>query len=396
MDIAVSRNGKRVLNVWFAILVIFLYAPLGLLLLFSFNDNNLPVFPLRASPPRPTRTSPPTRSSAPPSSRARRWPRSRACSPCCSACWQRSCSCADGWSEVGRLRASPQPARGPLHRARHRPARLLQRGEHAARHPEPRHGPRRARDPVHTILVVPRLERLDIRLEEAARDLGAGWFQTFRLITLPLLLPALSPPTSLRSCFLRRDRRRLVRQRRHDDVPALPSLAAPLPDAAPAGDRVHRHGSPCSSSSEPRSAAGSSSGASVPSSSRERGPGEHRAPVHGPGEDDVAAGLDTRLRLVVHAVADDGTELRVDVELRERAEVDHLGDDALEPRALLRRRTARGVDADPLGRTASLSSSPGLNPFSASTTRRSVAETWRRAAFRRRRRRGTRARSASR
>jgi len=45
-DIAVSRNGKRVLNVWFGLLVLFLYAPLGLLLLFSFNDNNLPVFPL--------------------------------------------------------------------------------------------------------------------------------------------------------------------------------------------------------------------------------------------------------------------------------------------------------------------------------------------------------------
>ena len=51
MDIAVSRNGKRVLNVWFAILVLFLYAPLGLLLLFSFNDNNLPVFPLRGFTP---------------------------------------------------------------------------------------------------------------------------------------------------------------------------------------------------------------------------------------------------------------------------------------------------------------------------------------------------------
>ncbi len=47
MDIAVSRNGKRVLNVWFAILLVFLYTPLALLLVFSFNDNNLPVFPLR-------------------------------------------------------------------------------------------------------------------------------------------------------------------------------------------------------------------------------------------------------------------------------------------------------------------------------------------------------------
>ena len=42
-----------------------------------------------------------------------------------------------------------------------------------------------------TILVlVPRLERIDVRLEEAARDLGAGSLRTFRSITLPLILPA--------------------------------------------------------------------------------------------------------------------------------------------------------------------------------------------------------------
>ena len=45
--------------------------------------------------------------------------------------------------------------------------------------------------PYTILILVPRLERLDMRLEEAARDLGAGAFQTFRLITFPLLLPAL-------------------------------------------------------------------------------------------------------------------------------------------------------------------------------------------------------------
>jgi spermidine/putrescine transport system permease protein len=45
--------------------------------------------------------------------------------------------------------------------------------------------------PYAILVLVPRLERLDARLEEAARDLGAGALQTFRLITLPLLLPAL-------------------------------------------------------------------------------------------------------------------------------------------------------------------------------------------------------------
>lgn len=43
----------------------------------------------------------------------------------------------------------------------------------------------------YTILVlVPRLEQIDASLEEAAYDLGAGAFRTFRSITLPLILPA--------------------------------------------------------------------------------------------------------------------------------------------------------------------------------------------------------------
>ena len=44
----------------------------------------------------------------------------------------------------------------------------------------------------YTILVLaPRLERIDVRLEEAAHDLGAGAFRTFRSITFPLILPAI-------------------------------------------------------------------------------------------------------------------------------------------------------------------------------------------------------------
>lgn len=44
----------------------------------------------------------------------------------------------------------------------------------------------------YTILVlVPRLEQIDEALEEAAYDLGANRWQTFRLITFPLILPAI-------------------------------------------------------------------------------------------------------------------------------------------------------------------------------------------------------------
>jgi len=43
----------------------------------------------------------------------------------------------------------------------------------------------------YTILVlVPRLEQIDVSLEEAAYDLGASRLRTFRSITLPLILPA--------------------------------------------------------------------------------------------------------------------------------------------------------------------------------------------------------------
>src|SRR5207245_5295943 len=43
----------------------------------------------------------------------------------------------------------------------------------------------------YTILVlIPRLQQIDVSLEEAAYDLGAKRLRTFRSITLPLILPA--------------------------------------------------------------------------------------------------------------------------------------------------------------------------------------------------------------
>ncbi len=45
--------------------------------------------------------------------------------------------------------------------------------------------------PFAILTLVPRLERIPASLEEASRDLGAGWFTTFRQITWPLMLPAI-------------------------------------------------------------------------------------------------------------------------------------------------------------------------------------------------------------
>ncbi|MET0801893.1 MAG: ABC transporter permease [Actinomycetota bacterium] len=45
--------------------------------------------------------------------------------------------------------------------------------------------------PFAILTLVPRLERIPAALEEASRDLGAGWSTTFRQITFPLMLPAI-------------------------------------------------------------------------------------------------------------------------------------------------------------------------------------------------------------
>jgi spermidine/putrescine transport system permease protein len=45
--------------------------------------------------------------------------------------------------------------------------------------------------PYAILTILPLLERLSTSFEEAARDLGAGAWGTFRRVTFPLLLPAL-------------------------------------------------------------------------------------------------------------------------------------------------------------------------------------------------------------
>jgi spermidine/putrescine transport system permease protein len=54
--------------------------------------------------------------------------------------------------------------------------------------------------PFAVLLVLPRIARIDRRLEEAAEDLGASWFQGFRRIVLPLITPAII--SSILVCFV--------------------------------------------------------------------------------------------------------------------------------------------------------------------------------------------------
>ena len=46
MDVALSKNGARLMRAFFAAVVVFLYAPIVILLIFSFNNSDLPSFPL--------------------------------------------------------------------------------------------------------------------------------------------------------------------------------------------------------------------------------------------------------------------------------------------------------------------------------------------------------------
>jgi spermidine/putrescine transport system permease protein len=46
MDVALSANGRRIMRVFFTLVLLFLYAPIAILLVFSFNRSAVPVFPL--------------------------------------------------------------------------------------------------------------------------------------------------------------------------------------------------------------------------------------------------------------------------------------------------------------------------------------------------------------
>ena len=46
MDVALSANGRRIIRVFFALVLVFLYAPIAILLIFSFNKASVPTFPL--------------------------------------------------------------------------------------------------------------------------------------------------------------------------------------------------------------------------------------------------------------------------------------------------------------------------------------------------------------
>jgi spermidine/putrescine transport system permease protein len=192
MEISVSKRGKLALGAFFALLCLFLYAPLLILVIFSFNDNNLPVFPLKGFTTRAYEqfaANEDLRASLVTSAKVAAISSAVAVGLGIVAAIAIVRRGFFGKAAVSALLLSPLVvpyialAIGLLifFNEIGMPLSIwtIVMGHVVLSIP-------------YTILVLaPRLERIDVRLEEAARDLGAGAFRTFSSITLPLILPAI-------------------------------------------------------------------------------------------------------------------------------------------------------------------------------------------------------------
>ena len=191
MDVALSRNGKRLLRIFFLVLVTFLYAPIAILLIFSFNDSDIPAFPL--------------------SGFTTQWYRDFATNPDLKGALLTSALVALMSSAVAvllgvfsaialvRRRFFGRPAVSALLLA---PLVIpyivfgvsLLLFFHAVGIPRSLLtvviGHVVISLPYTILVLVPRLTQIDVNLEEAAQDLGAGPLRTFGWIVFPLILPA--------------------------------------------------------------------------------------------------------------------------------------------------------------------------------------------------------------
>lgn len=191
MDIALSKNGRRALAVFFGALVAFLYAPILILLIFSFNNSDLPTFPL--------------------SGFTLSWYHQFLTDPDLKAALQTSATVAAlssaGAVFLGILASIALVRRRFAGKAAVSALLLsplvipyvvfgisLLLFFHAAGIPRSILtvviGHIVISLPYTILVIVPRLDQIDVSLEEAACDLGASRLRTFRSITLPLILPA--------------------------------------------------------------------------------------------------------------------------------------------------------------------------------------------------------------
>jgi spermidine/putrescine transport system permease protein len=193
IDIATSKNGKRWLKALFALLLVFLYAPLVVLIGSSFTTSNTPQFPPRdfsVSAYQQFASNPEIKASLITSTKVAALASVLTVALGILAAIVLVRRHVVGRSGISALLLSPLVipyialAIGLLIFINEAP--VLEAGLWAIVI-----GHVVLALPFAILILVPRLERVDATLEEAARDLGAGGFQTFRLITFPLILPAI-------------------------------------------------------------------------------------------------------------------------------------------------------------------------------------------------------------
>jgi spermidine/putrescine transport system permease protein len=192
MDAALSPNGRRLLRAFFVLVVVFLYAPIVVLLVFSFNDSELPSFPL--------------------SGFTLHWYHQFLANADLRGSLETSAVVAAlssmGAVTLGTL-ASIALARSRFRGKAVASAFLLSPlvipfvvfGISLLLLFHSLGIPRSILTvvighvvislPYAILVLVPRLEQIDVSLQEAAYDLGASRLRTFRSVTLPLILPSI-------------------------------------------------------------------------------------------------------------------------------------------------------------------------------------------------------------
>jgi spermidine/putrescine transport system permease protein len=191
MDVALSRNGSRALRVFFALVVVFLYAPILILVVFSFNNSEVPTFPL--------------------SGFTFHWYRAFVGNSDLRAALQTSAIIA-ALSSLGAVVLGTLASIALVRRQFRGKAPVSALLLSPLVIPYVVFGisllllfhtigiPRSVLTvvighivislPYAILVLMPRLQQIDSSLEEAAYDLGAGRLRTFRSITLPLIAPA--------------------------------------------------------------------------------------------------------------------------------------------------------------------------------------------------------------
>ena len=189
-DVALSRNGARVLRGFFVLVIAFLYAPIVILLIFSFNNSAVPAFPL--------------------SGFTLHWYHEFLVNGDLRSALETSAMVA-ALTSIGAVILGVLASLALVRRFRGKSlvsalllsplvipylvfgiALLLLFHTLGVTNGIPTVviGHIVITLPYTILVLVPRIEQIDVSLHEAAYDLGAGRLRAFRAITLPLILPA--------------------------------------------------------------------------------------------------------------------------------------------------------------------------------------------------------------